>query len=200
MWHPATIFPTEDEEYIDDRVQSSGSGFLISEKGLIVTNYHVVESCDNKSKIYYNNKEVDVKLVAKDKQLDLALLRADVKNKYFIKISNKPLRKLLPIIAAGYPFGKYLSDDLKFTSGIVKNHNQLHETIVGNYDLIKKGRHGMTKTAAKKMLRERGRVPNFIDEKILKIYSDLLHFRAEYNKLIKIMSLIPQFQTPWQKK
>ena len=87
----------------------------------ILINYHVVELCNNKSKIYYNNKQVEVELIAKDKQLDLALLRADIKNKYFIKISNKPLRKLLPIIAAGYPFGKHLSDDLKFTSGIVSS-------------------------------------------------------------------------------
>ena len=100
---------------------SSGTAFFVDNKGHIITNYHVVESCDNKSKIYYNNKQVDVKLIAKDKQLDLALLSTDVKNKYFVKISNKPLRKLLPIIAAGYPFGKHLSDDLKFTSGIISS-------------------------------------------------------------------------------
>jgi len=32
---------------------------------------------------------------------------------------------------------------------------------------LKKGRHGITKTAYKKMLKERGRVPVFIDEKII---------------------------------
>ena len=56
-------------------------------------------------------------------------------------------------------------DELK--SGSVKNHRQLHEIIVGNYDFLKKGRHGMTKTAAKKMLKERGAVPEFIPEKII---------------------------------
>jgi len=55
----------------------------------------------------------------------------------------------------------------EFTSGNVKNHRQLHETIVGNYDLLKKGRHGMTKTAAKRMMKERGKVPDFIPEKII---------------------------------
>ena len=54
----------------------------------------------------------------------------------------------------------------EFTSGLVKNHRQLHETIVGNYDLLKKGRHGMTKTAAKRMMKERGKVPDFIPEKL----------------------------------
>tara|TARA_Y100001963_G_C6793133_1_gene456797 strand:+ start:1257 stop:4823 length:3567 start_codon:yes stop_codon:yes gene_type:complete len=55
-------------------------------------------------------------------------------------------------------------DELK--SKKIKNHRQLYEIIVSNYDLIKKGRHGMTKTAAKKMMKERGKVPIFIDEKI----------------------------------
>ena len=55
----------------------------------------------------------------------------------------------------------------EFTSGKVKNHRQLHETIVGNYDLLKKGRHGMTKTAAKRMMKERGKVPDFMPEKIV---------------------------------
>ena len=54
--------------------------------------------------------------------------------------------------------------------GAIKNHRQLHETIVGNYDLLKKGRHGMTKTAVKKMMKEIGTVPNFVDQKIIENY------------------------------
>ena len=53
------------------------------------------------------------------------------------------------------------------SSGKIKNHRQLYEIIVGNYDLLKKGRHGMTKTAAKKLLKETGGVPDFIPLKIL---------------------------------
>ena len=55
-------------------------------------------------------------------------------------------------------------DELK--SGEIENHKQLHDIIVGNYDLLKKGRYGMTKTAAKKILKEVGVVPEFIPEKI----------------------------------
>ena len=72
-------------------------------------------------KIFYKNNEIDAKLIAKDKYLDLALLKAEVSNNKFITISNKAPRKLQRIIAAGYPFGKYLSDDMKFTSGIVSS-------------------------------------------------------------------------------
>ena len=100
---------------------SSGSAFFVDNKGHIITNHHVVKECNNKSKIIYNNKEVEAKLIAKDDYLDLALLKADINNKDYILISNKSPRKLQRIIAAGYPFGKYLSDDMKFTSGIVSS-------------------------------------------------------------------------------
>ena len=100
---------------------TSGTGFFVDTDGHIVTNYHVVGPCDGKQKIIHNNKEFSAKLIAKDEQLDLALLKANIKNKNFIKITNKPIKKLQSIIAAGYPGGKALSDDLKFTSGIVSS-------------------------------------------------------------------------------
>jgi len=56
------------------------------------------------------------------------------------------------------------------SGGAVRNHHQIYEIIVGNYDLLKKGRHGMTKTAAKKLMKSQGFVPNFIEEKIIENY------------------------------
>ena len=120
------VWPTVTEE---DEITSkgsskgptSGTGFFVDNNGHIVTNYHVVSPCDGKQKIVFNNKEYSANLIAKDEQLDLALLKVNIKNKSFIKISNKPIKKLQSIIAAGYPGGKALSDDLKFTSGIVSS-------------------------------------------------------------------------------
>ena len=100
---------------------ASGTAFFVTNTGHIITNFHVIETCNNKSKIFYQNNELDVKLLAKDEYLDLALLKAEVSGNKFLKISNKAPRKLQRIIAAGYPFGKYLSDDMKFTSGIVSS-------------------------------------------------------------------------------
>ena len=111
----------------DKFTPSSGTAFFVTNKGHLVTNYHVVEGCKNKSKISFEDKEIKVKLLAKDKYLDLALLKADIKNKNFIKISNKAPKKLQRIIAAGYPLGKELSDDLKFTSGIVSSLKGLED-------------------------------------------------------------------------
>ena len=101
-----------------DDVASSGSGFFINNKGYFITNNHVVKGC-KQSKIKFKEEEVDAELIATDETLDLALLRAKVKPKDYLNISDEPPEKMQRIFVAGYPFGKGLSDDLKFTQGII---------------------------------------------------------------------------------
>ena len=100
---------------------SSGSAFFVTQRGHIITNYHVVKGCKSNPIIKYKNKDIDTKIIAKDQLLDLALLKADLTNTKYVTLSNKQPKKLQRIIASGYPFGKYISDDLKFTSGIVSS-------------------------------------------------------------------------------
>jgi S1-C subfamily serine protease len=69
------------------------------------------------SKINYFNEEYDTKLIASDNTLDLALLKANVRPKSFISFSKDEPKKRQTITAAGYPLGKYLSDDLKINDG-----------------------------------------------------------------------------------
>jgi len=99
---------------------SSGTAFFINKKGYLLTNNHVVEGC-TLSKISYKNKDYDTKLIATDKTLDLALLKAELKPKTFINFSKDEAKKLNTIYVAGYPLGKGLSDDLKISSGIVSS-------------------------------------------------------------------------------
>ena len=67
----------------------------------------------------------------------------------------------------------------------IKNHRQLHETIVGNYDLLKKGRYGMTQTAAKKLIKQLGVIPPFIPQKIIENY-DL----EDWSRHVKIFNSV----------
>ena len=99
---------------------ASGTAFFISKNGYLLTNNHVIEGCEL-SKISYKNKDYDTKLIATDKTLDLALLKAEIYPKKFISFSNKKTKKLNTIYVAGYPLGKGLSDDLKISSGIVSS-------------------------------------------------------------------------------
>ena len=99
---------------------SSGTAFFINNNGHLLTNNHVVEGCTI-SKVSYKNKDYDTRLIATDKILDLALLKAELKPKTFFNFSKNETKKLSKIYVAGYPLGKGLSDDLKISSGIVSS-------------------------------------------------------------------------------
>mgnify|MGYP001314419209 CR=1 FL=1 len=114
------LFRCEFESFQESKEGSSGTAFFINKKGYLLTNNHVVEGC-TLSKISYKNKDYDTKLIATDKTLDLALLKAELKPKTFINFSNDEAKKLNKVYVAGYPLGKGLSDDLKISSGIVSS-------------------------------------------------------------------------------
>ena len=105
-----------------DLYTSQGTSFFISNNGYMVTNYHIIDKCDDNVKIKYKTKDYDVRVVAKDRILDLALLEAkNIERTKYLSLSSNPPEKLQKIIAVGYPFGKWISDDLKFTSGIISS-------------------------------------------------------------------------------
>ena len=108
------------EENQEDIIVSTGSGFFVSDKGHVVTNFHVINE-SNSIKFVYNDNEIDAKLIASDQQLDLALLKGKIENKNYIKFSNKSPQKAQSILVAGFPFGKAISDDLKITGGIINS-------------------------------------------------------------------------------
>lgn len=99
---------------------SSGTAFFINGKGNLITNHHVVNEC-NKLTISYLDKDYEAKLLHNDKNLDLAVLKTDIKPDSYLSISKNISKKLQDIYAAGYPLGKGLSDDLKITSGIISS-------------------------------------------------------------------------------
>ena len=99
---------------------ASGTAFFVSKQGHLITNQHVVEGCKI-SKVIYRDEEYDTKLISVDKNLDLALLKANLKPKSFINFSNKPPKKRQQIIVAGYPLGQGLSDDLKINDGRISS-------------------------------------------------------------------------------
>jgi len=109
-----------EEEKKKNKRESTGSGFFVSDKGHVVTNFHVINE-SNSIKFVYNDNEIDAKLIASDQQLDLALLKGKIENKNYIKFSNKSPQKAQSILVAGFPFGKAISDDLKITGGIINS-------------------------------------------------------------------------------
>lgn len=98
--------------------QSIGSGFIVKENGLIVTNKHVVEDSEAKYKVITNDgKTYEAKQIWRDSLNDLAILKIDAQNLSPLVLANSDKLKLGQIaIAIGTPLGEFRNT---VTSGII---------------------------------------------------------------------------------
>ena len=87
--------------------QGTGSGFIISKDGLILTNNHVVEKADKITVTLADNKKVEAKLIGTDPKSDIALIKIDVKEDLpTIPLGDSEILEVGEwVIAIGNPFG-----------------------------------------------------------------------------------------------
>ncbi|MFN4025347.1 MAG: Do family serine endopeptidase [Hyphomonas sp.] len=99
--------PGPQEAPREREARSLGSGFFISEDGLIVTNHHVIDRATRIQIVMSDGRELEAELVGSDRQTDLAVLRVKQQGKYpFVQFGNsKRVRKGDWVIALGNPFG-----------------------------------------------------------------------------------------------
>lgn len=89
---------------ITDYGESIGSGFYI-DKGMIVTNYHVIEGAEKIIVKHYDEETVEIKtIIGFDKKLDLAILATDKENAPLV-ISQDKVAVGQDVYAIGSPFG-----------------------------------------------------------------------------------------------
>lgn len=97
---------------------SSGTGFVVSAKGHILTNAHVVEDCAKISTEGQNN----LKLVGVDQRNDLALLLPPAtSNVRVAKFAAEAVRLGEDLATFGFPLRGILSERLHMTTGIVSS-------------------------------------------------------------------------------
>lgn len=96
--------------------RGTGSGFIISSDGLIMTNAHVVDGADRIKVRLTDKREFDGKVLGVDKKTDIAIVKIDAKNLPAVKIGDSDKLKVGEWVAAiGSPFGL----DNTVTAGIV---------------------------------------------------------------------------------
>jgi Do/DeqQ family serine protease len=92
-----------------DQVERSlGSGVIVDPKGLVVTNYHVIEGADQVKVALADKREFDADIVLKDQRSDLAVLRVKGATERFPTLdfaNSDDLQVGDLVLAVGDPFG-----------------------------------------------------------------------------------------------
>ena len=100
----------------DQKLQSLGSGFIISADGYILTNAHVVDHADKITVRLADKREFSARVIGADKRTDVALLKIDAHDLPKVVVGDPDKLKVGEwVVAIGSPFGF----DSSVTAGIV---------------------------------------------------------------------------------
>ena len=95
-----------------------GSGIILSEDGLILTNAHLVEGCDSATVTLQDDTEYEAKLVGEDSKTDIAVLKIEARGLAAAAIGDSDALSIGDKVAAiGNPLGEEFRATL--TDGIV---------------------------------------------------------------------------------
>ena len=87
-------------------MRGEGSGFIVSSDGVILTNAHVVDGAQEVTVKLTDRREFRAKVIGKDKQSDIAVLRIEAKGLPVVKIGDPASARVgEPVLAIGSPFG-----------------------------------------------------------------------------------------------
>lgn len=96
---------------------ASGSGFIVTEDGYIVTNYHVIEGASSVKVTTYDNTSYDAEIVGSDESNDIAVLKIEADGLAPVTLGDsEALNVGDDVIAIGNPLGELT---FTLTSGVV---------------------------------------------------------------------------------
>lgn len=102
---------------------ASGSGFILTEDGYILTNYHVIEDSDSISVSCYDGSAYEAELIGYDAANDIAVLKIDAKGLTPVVLGDSDkLNVGDPVVAIGNPLGELT---FSLTSGTVSAKDRL---------------------------------------------------------------------------
>ncbi|MGB1310669.1 MAG: Do family serine endopeptidase [Leucothrix sp.] len=111
--------------------QSSGSGFIISDDGYVVTNAHVIDSAAKIVVTLKDRRELSAKVIGVDESSDIALLKIDATGLPAVTMGDSSeLRVGQWVVAIGAPFGLEHSASQGIVSALARSLNQRNTTYV----------------------------------------------------------------------
>jgi len=126
----ASVRMMQDQLFRVFPVQGVGSGIVIDTRGHILTNNHVIDGTDRLRVTFGDSKQVNAKVVGKDEETDLAVVRAELDTNSNDGITLQPanfgnseeLKVGQIVMALGNPFG--LTGGPTVTAGIISSLNR----------------------------------------------------------------------------
>ncbi len=88
------------------QVRGQGSGFILREDGIVLTNAHVIDGADEVTVKLTDKREFKAKVLGADKTTDVAVLKIDARNLPTLKVGSSLNAKVGEwVLAIGSPFG-----------------------------------------------------------------------------------------------
>ena len=105
------------------RTSSLGSGVLVSAKGYILTNHHVVEAADEIEVALADTRRAKASIVGTDPETDIAVLKVDLGNLPVITFAQSDRARVGDVVLAiGNPFGVGQAVTLGIISALGRSH------------------------------------------------------------------------------
>lgn len=117
------FFGGQEDEEEDPSDSSLGSGVIVSNQGLILTNHHVISSADSIEVALADGRKLPAKIVGVDPESDLALLKVEAANLPSITFANPDQLDVGDVVLAiGNPFGVGQTITQGIVSALGRNH------------------------------------------------------------------------------
>lgn len=187
---------TEAIDKADANFTSSGSGFIVSQKGYVVTNYHVIEKIDKcyvELKVNNEPKTFEAEIIQKDAKSDLAILKikgivldsVQFKIPYVYAMNSSDVGT--PVFTLGYPLAlSSMGKEVKFTDGKISAKTG-YQGDIGSYQTsvpVQPGNSGGP------LFDNEGRLIGVINAKIME--ADNVSYAIKSNNLKNLYELLPE--------
>lgn len=169
---------------------SYGTGFVISQDGYIVTNYHVIDGAQKITVAFSvsdDDEEYDAELIGGDEQTDIAVLKIDkdgLTAVEFGKSSDLIVGELA--IAIGNPMGSELSGTV--TAGIISALNRTLTIEERKMNLIQTDASINNGNSGGPLINSYGQIIGITSAKIASYYADGLGFAIPIDEALPIIS------------
>lgn len=128
---PSSERSEEEEETYGSGIVGYGTGFFVSDSGLIMTNQHVAEPGDTLIVRMADGTEKEAERVVIDDEQDIALIKIDVDEAVpFIQLADYDQPKFgADVTILGFPLGEALGRNVKITRGVVTGIESAYDKV-----------------------------------------------------------------------